>query len=94
VNDADPQNAGHIRMLLGSGMTSNLTSRDEEFCAVVRVGDVWRLVHSGRQWGRFDYQVDAVEAALRLARKAATRGRRIEVLIQDRWGEVSPLAVA
>ena len=62
-------------------------------CAVVRIGDVWRLVHSGRQWGRFDYEIDAVEAAIRLTRKAMAAGRRMEVLVQDRWGEVSPLAI-
>jgi hypothetical protein len=56
--------------------------------------DGWRLLHSGRRWGRFDYQVDAVEAAIRLARQAVGEGEPVEVLVHDRWGALSPLRVA
>jgi hypothetical protein len=59
--------------------------------SVIRLADAWTIVASGKRWGRFAYQVDAEEAALRLAGKAASRGETAEVLIQGRWGEMRRL---
>jgi len=62
--------------------------------AVLRFTDGWRVLHNGRRWGRFDYQVDAVDAALRLADKARKAGAEPEVLVQSFAGEISALQVA
>jgi hypothetical protein len=35
-----------------------------------------------------------VEAAIRLARQSAEQGARVEVLVHERWGALSPLQVA
>lgn len=62
--------------------------------AVVWIGNEWRLLHSGRRWGRFEYQVDAVEAAIRLARHSNGQGLQAEILVQDRWGALAALDLA
>lgn len=54
----------------------------------------WRIHAEGRRWGRFQYRVDAEEAALRLAAKACSRGREAQVLVQQRYGELLPLKIA
>lgn len=58
---------------------------------VVRLADAWTIVASGRRWGRFAYKVDAEEAALRLARRIDQSGEAVEVMVQERWGELRPL---
>ena len=59
---------------------------------VVRLGDGWTIVAAGRRWGRFAYKVDAEEAALRLARRIREAGDDFEIVVQERWGEMIPLA--
>jgi hypothetical protein len=66
--------------------------RQEYF--VVRFTDGWKIISGGRRWGRFEFQVDAVEAALRLASGAARNGLRAEVLVQGMWGELAPVRAA
>jgi len=60
---------------------------------VVRFTDGWKILCGPRRWGRFAFQVDAVEAALRLARRAIGRGLDARVLVQELWGQVTPLEV-
>lgn len=55
---------------------------------IVNVRGSWRLLTAAGPKGRFDYRVDAEEAALKLARRYGTA--RIQV--QDRFGELKPLA--
>lgn len=59
---------------------------------VVRLADGWTIVSSGRKWGRFAYKVDAEEAALRLAQRIGKDGEPVEIVVQERWGELKPLA--
>lgn len=62
---------------------------------VMRSGDGWGVVsEDGRSRGRFRYQIDAEEAALRMAQDWRRRGSLVEVLVQTRSGEVKPLAFA
>lgn len=63
---------------------------EQQEYAVVRFTDGWRVLIQGRGWKRFEYQVDAVEAALRLGRKALAEGRRVRVLVQGITGELTP----
>jgi hypothetical protein len=58
---------------------------------VIHCREGWRIIYDGRRWGRFDYQVDAVDAALRLVRKMAIGGATPQLLVQERWGEPVPL---
>jgi hypothetical protein len=61
--------------------------------AVVRKADGWTIIVSGRSWGRFAYKVDAEEAALRLANQMRQQGGgEVQVMVQERWGELTPLA--
>jgi catechol 2,3-dioxygenase-like lactoylglutathione lyase family enzyme len=59
--------------------------------AVVRYADGWR-VFGPRGGGRhFSYKVDAEEAALRAARQAPEAEGGVQVLVQERWGELRRL---
>lgn len=70
-------------------------TRDHQLLlAVVRFPDGWRILARNRRWGRFDYRVDAEEAALRLARKAKAHGQEVQLLVQDPQGELRRLDVA
>jgi hypothetical protein len=60
--------------------------------SIVRFAQGWRILFDGRWRGRFDYQVDAVEAALRLAGDVRRTGRDASILVQDRFGEMQLLA--
>lgn len=60
---------------------------------IVRHRDGWTIIAAGRRWGRFDYKVDAEEAALRLAQQASETGSPVEVLAQNAWGEMTPMPV-
>jgi hypothetical protein len=64
---------------------------DMKTFGVIRQGDVWIIVADGRRWGRFQYRVDAEEAALRLATRAATEGKAVSVVVQDAGGQIVPL---
>ena len=59
--------------------------------AVVRSGGLWRLMTPRESHRTFDFQVDAEEAALKLADQAREEGLDPEVLLQDRFGELHPL---
>ena len=61
---------------------------------VVRQGSGWTIMASGKPWGRFNYRVDAEEAALRLAATAAPAGVASEVRVVQPCGSVTPLKVA
>jgi hypothetical protein len=61
---------------------------------VLRFTDGWKVVCGARRWGRYAFQVDAVEAALRLARAALAKGLDARVTVQDLWGRLTPLEVA
>ena len=61
---------------------------------VVRFVDGWKILVGGRRWGCFDFQVDAIDAAVRLAADATQKGYAPEILVQGPWGEVAPLRVA
>jgi hypothetical protein len=56
--------------------------------------DGWRILTAGRPWGRFDYRVDAEEAAIRLARRARRAGRTAEIWVQDMSGRLEGLSAA
>lgn len=60
---------------------------------VVRFGDGWTIIASGRKWGRFAFKVDAEGAALRLAQQAMDGGADVQVVVQGAWGEMTPLKV-
>jgi hypothetical protein len=62
--------------------------------AVLRHGDGWRVFGPNGGWRRFDYKVDAEEAALRLARHASRDLGEVTVLVQNAWGELRPLWTA
>jgi len=51
----------------------------------------WRIYKNGKDAGHFDYQIDAVEAALRMIKKAEASGHRAYVLVQDRAGQLNRL---
>ena len=59
--------------------------------AVLRSQGLWRLLAPGETFRTFDFQVDAEEAALKLASQARNAGLSPEVLVQDRFGEMRQL---
>jgi hypothetical protein len=62
--------------------------------SVVRAGPYWRVIYDGQVRCRHSYRVDAEEAALRLARELGGRGQAADVLVQEPYGEMLPLALA
>jgi len=52
----------------------------------------WRIDAGDRCWGRFQYRVDAEEAALRLAAEARAEGRDAEVLVKRLEGALMRLS--
>lgn len=58
---------------------------------VIRLAGSWSIMVDGRKRGRFDYEVDAVDAALRLAEGARKALGPARVLLQDRFGELRPV---
>lgn len=62
--------------------------------AVVRFPDGWRILAQHGRWGRFDYRVDAEEAAIRLARKARAQGQEVHIYVQDICGRLEGLTAA
>lgn len=61
-----------------------------EQIAVVHFAKGWRILCEGQWRGRFEFGVDAVDEALKLAASGLRRGARIDLLVQDRFGEMSP----
>ena len=55
---------------------------------VMRVAGDWSIMVDGRRRGRFDYEVDAVETALRLAREQDPALMSVRVMVQDTFGEL------
>jgi hypothetical protein len=55
---------------------------------VLRNGDRWTVMADGISRGSFDYQVDAEEAAIRLARGAQAKGCRSGVMSPDRGSQM------
>jgi hypothetical protein len=62
--------------------------------AIVRVPGGWQLVAPQGRWGLYKYKVDAEEAALRLAERLWVQGVDVEILVQDTFGRLDPLAAA
>lgn len=60
---------------------------------VVRFVDGWRLVSRGRRWGRFAHRAGAETAAWRLAALAQDLGQDVELIVQERHGELRRLSV-
>lgn len=60
--------------------------------AIIRDDDSWRILSGQRRMGRFATWREAAEAAINLAREAARADHEVEVLIQDRAGELWPVA--
>ncbi len=61
--------------------------------AIVRFEDGWRIVSTLRRSRRFDYRVDAEEAALKIAADARAQGRAVTLLVQDLNTQMRVLAV-
>lgn len=61
---------------------------------VIRSSDHWTIEAEGKPWGRFAFRVDAEEAALRLADRAAAAGVPVQVLVRSLTGRVVALKVA
>jgi hypothetical protein len=75
-----------IMRLASTTMTQDLV--------VLRVGDAWSVLHSGRRWGRFSFKVDAEEAAIRLASRSRVAGAEVRIYVQSSAGELTQLQVA
>jgi hypothetical protein len=61
---------------------------------IVHFPDGWRILADEARWGRFEFRVDAEEAALRLARKAREAGRDVSIWVQDMSGRLEGLHAA
>ncbi len=61
--------------------------------AIIRFPEGWRILLDGKKRGRFNFQVDATEAALRLADEFRRAGRSVEILVQDMFGELVRLTL-
>jgi hypothetical protein len=70
-----------------------MTINIDEQIAVIFMGGDWRIIKNGIAGAHFDYQIDATEAARRLARDACSRGLSAELLVQDRFGAVETAGV-
>lgn len=55
---------------------------------VLRTGDRWTVMSDGVTRGNFDYQVDAEEAAIRLAEGAEANRRPSGVMSPDRGSQM------
>ncbi len=60
--------------------------------AVVQMDHDWRIFLNDQKVGRFTHQADAVQCALDIAREGRREGLAVEVLTQNRFGEVSHVA--
>ena len=57
--------------------------------SVIETADAWRVQIDGQPLGRFEREVDAVRCAAGLAADVQGSGGRIELLVQDRTGEIT-----
>jgi hypothetical protein len=64
-------------------------SQDPQFTVIWFEGG-WTVIDGRYRRGAYDYQVDAVEAAFRLAQRAEREGSKARVLVQTRNGEIRP----
>lgn len=62
--------------------------------AVVRVEDGWCVLSRERRSRRFDYRIDAEEAALKLCHEAEGRGASVKLLVQDGGGQLRPVPLS
>jgi hypothetical protein len=58
--------------------------------AVVKLEGAWRLVLNGERVGRFARRRDAMDCALDVARETRQGGSEVELLAEDRSGELAP----
>lgn len=58
---------------------------------IVHFPEGWRILERKERWGRFEYRVDAEEAALRLATKLRAEGRAVDIWVQDPYGRLEGL---
>lgn len=54
--------------------------------AVIRCGDIWRIVGERRRIGAFGTPEEAVDTARRLAREAEANGCRVALFLQETGG--------
>jgi hypothetical protein len=59
---------------------------------IIRHACGWKLIAPRHSQRNFKFKVDAEEAALRLAKKAAGRGEVVGVLVQGDYGEMTELS--
>lgn len=60
--------------------------------AIVRYPEGWRVVANGGPVGHFyDDQIGAEDLALRFATASRGSGRSVEILLQQRFGQLLPL---
>jgi hypothetical protein len=57
--------------------------------AVIEMDGAWRLFMDGERVGRFPVHKDAVGCAMDMAREMRGTGLQVEVLDQDRFGELA-----
>jgi hypothetical protein len=62
--------------------------------AILRHRDGWRVFGPNGGWRCFNYKVDAEEAALHLADQLSGVEAKVQVLVQEPWGELRPLGAA
>ena len=55
---------------------------------VIRGESDWRVLRNGKNSGRFDFSVDAIESALVKATTLIDKGERVEVFVQDAAGQL------
>jgi hypothetical protein len=56
--------------------------------AVVEHEGAWRVLLDGERFGRFPDRDNACACATELSRAVRNEGREVELLLQDRFGEV------
>ena len=59
--------------------------------AIVQVGEEWRIIGAERHIGHFGSRAEAALAGAKLAAVALEEGASIKVLVQDSFGELTPI---
>ncbi|MCC6918061.1 MAG: hypothetical protein IT548_02595 [Alphaproteobacteria bacterium] len=65
-----------------------------ESIAVVRSHGGWRVLRAKGPAGDYAFQVDAEDAALKVAKASQPSGGRVEILVQQPGGELRPFPMA
>ena len=65
-----------------------------ESIAVVRSRGGWRVLCANGSTGDYAFQVDAEDAALRVAKACQPTGGQVEILVQQPGGELRPFPMA